>query len=351
MVMTNQVDILEKYGEMINLIPDIVCLTNKDHIITHCNERLLEQLGIERKEIIGTSGMNFLTKESQEKIIKIISQPKQRGRIENLEVDTIKKDGTIYKALVTIDPILDEKGEFQGAISVTKDITELYQIKKELYTQRERNLATIGHLSSRMAHDIKNPISVISMSLENLRGLYGVDKSKQKQFDKVERSIDFIVHQIDEVLNFVREQPIETSKIKVSEIIRESLDSIKISNEIKIILPKNDIEITCDKNQILICLNNLISNGIQAIDDKGEIQIRISEQNDNVIIQIQDSGKGISKENIEKIFEPLFTTKQKGTGLGLSSVVAIIDSHHGKISVTSPPTIFTITLPKTIEKT
>lgn len=169
--MSNQVDILEKYGEMINLIPDIVCLTNKDHIITHCNERLLEQLGIERKEIIGTTGMNFLTKKSQEKIIKIISQPEQRGRIENLEVDTIKKDGTIYKALVTIDPILDEGGEFQGAISVTKDITELYEIKKELYTQRERNLATIGHLSSRMAHDIKNPISVISMSLENLRGL------------------------------------------------------------------------------------------------------------------------------------------------------------------------------------
>jgi len=79
--MTKQVDILEKYGEMINLIPDIVCLTNKNHIITHCNERLLEQLGIERKEIIGTSGMNFLTKESQEKIIKIISQPEQRGRI------------------------------------------------------------------------------------------------------------------------------------------------------------------------------------------------------------------------------------------------------------------------------
>jgi len=153
------------------------------------------------------------------------------------------------------------------------------------------------------------------------------------------------------VLNFVREQPIDTSKIKFSEIIKESLDSIKISEEIKIILPKNDIEIICDKNQILICLNNLISNGIQAIGDREEIQIRISEQNDNVIIQIQDSGKGISKENIEKIFEPPFTTKQKGTGLGLSSVVAIIDSHHGKISVTSPPTIFTITLPKTIEKT
>ncbi|PBO85217.1 MAG: hypothetical protein COA77_04955 [Thaumarchaeota archaeon] len=67
MIMTKQVDILEKYGEMINMIPDIVCLTNKDHIITHCNERLLEQLGIERKEIIGITGMNFLTKESQEK--------------------------------------------------------------------------------------------------------------------------------------------------------------------------------------------------------------------------------------------------------------------------------------------
>ena len=101
----------------------------------------------------------------------------------------------------------------------------------------------------------------------------------------------------------------------------------------------------------MICINNLISNAIQAIDDSGEIEIRISDKKDDVVIQLQDSGNGISKENVEKIFEPLFSTKQKGTGLGLSSVVAIIDAHHGKISVTSPPTVFTITLPKTIDTT
>jgi len=348
--MEQHADILEKYGELIKLIPDIVCITNKEHIITHCNDRLLEQLGAERKDVIGSSGLKFLTKESQEKIFKIILEG-QKERIENVEVDTIKNDGTIYKALVTIDQIIDGEGNLQGAISVTKDITELFQTKKELYTQREKNLATIGHLSSRMAHDIKNPLSVISMSMENLKGMYGTDESKQKQFDKVERSIDFIIDQVNDVLNFVREQPLDSNKIKFSEIIKESLDSIKKSDKIKFILPKNNVEIICDKNQILICINNLISNAIQAIEESGEIEIRISDEKDTVIIQVQDSGKGISKENIEKIFEPLFSTKQKGTGLGLSSVVAIIDAHHGKISVTSPPTIFTITLPKTIDST
>ncbi len=147
-------------------------------------------------------------------------------------------------------------------------------------------------------------------------------------------------------MNFVKEQPITFERIKFSHIISESLDSIKIPYDVKLILPKKDISILCDKRQFAVVLNNLILNGIQAIDGKGLIAIEIRENNDEVILEIEDSGKGIPKEFLSKIFEPLFTTKMRCTGLGLASVKSIINSHKGSISVTSSPTTFKIILPK-----
>ena len=116
-----------------------------------------------------------------------------------------------------------------------------------------------------------------------------------------------------------------------------------------LILPKNDTELFCNKKQFSLVITNLISNGIQAIDGTGTIEVTVEKNNDAIVIQVKDSGSGINSRDIDKIFDPLFSTKQKGTGLGLASVQAIVDAHGGIISVTSPPTIFTITLPQTLE--
>ena len=136
-------------------------------------------------------------------------------------------------------------------------------------------------------------------------------------------------------------------KVKLSQIIEESTDSLTIPWNVTLILPKNDVEFFADGRLFSRVLNNLILNGIQTIDVKGVVEIMCEENNDAIVIQVKDSGRGIPKENLDKIFEPLFTTKQQGTGLGLASVQSIIESHGGIISVTSPPTVFTITLPKT----
>lgn len=211
---------------------------------------------------------------------------------------------------------------------------------------RQEKLAIIGEFSARIAHDIRNPLSILVMSLENLKILYGTDEAKQKQLDRAERAITRITHQIEDVLDFVRERPINLEKIILSELLDESLDLIKIPDDIKIIIPKNNTKLFCDKRQILIVLNNLILNAIQAIDNTGTIEIILKENNTEIIIKVKDSGNGMSEDVMEKIFEPLFTTKQQGTGLGLSSVKSIISAHGGMISVTTHPTIFTIILPK-----
>ena len=242
------------------------------------------------------------------------------------------------------------KKKFESAITSrpVHDVIELERRLAVLEKQlEEEKFTTIGRFASKMTHDLRNPLSIIKVSLENLKLLYGADTAKQKQFDKVDRSIDRILHQVDGVLDFVRDVPIKLEKIPLSEVIRESLDSITIPNDIKLILPKNDFELLCDKIQLAVGLNNLILNSIQAIKDKGTITLISTEKIDSIIIIIKDSGSGIPKNRIDDIFEPLFTTKQQGTGLGLASVKSIVRAHKGTISVTSPPTIFTITLPKT----
>jgi len=250
--------------------------------------------------------------------------PKGPDEIKEL-VDSINKVGTDLK----------EKSKIEQ---------QLVKTKKELEVEK---FSTIGELSSRMAHDIRNPLSVIQTSLENLKLKYGFDGSSNEQFDRVARSIFRITHQIDNVLDYVKRQDPILTNISFSDIITESMDSIHVEGNVEIILPPNDLTSIADKKLFSIAINNLILNGVQSINGKGTVKITIEEDGDAITIQVMDSGKGIPPDNLKKIFEPLFTTKQMGTGLGLASVKSIIESHGGIISVTSPPTVFTIVLPKT----
>jgi two-component system sensor histidine kinase HydH len=99
-----------------------------------------------------------------------------------------------------------------------------------------------------------------------------------------------------------------------------------------------------------VVFSNLLKNASQAVNDSGEITIRIIDKNDDVFVEIEDSGPGILETNMEQIFEPLFTTKQTGTGLGLASCKSIIEKHGGTLSVRNKPTVFTVQIPKVPKK-
>jgi|GEM_PF-2526179 len=281
--------------------------------------------------------------------IDYVNNDKPKQAIELLDSEEYLKQREILAG--GLEKFVKKHHELESESTITskpvRDVIELERRLAVLEKQlEEEKFTTVGRFASKMAHDLRNPLSIIQLSLENLRLLYGVDPIKQKQFDKIYRSIDRITHQVEGVLDFVREIPMTLEKTTLSKVIHESLDSITIPSNIKLILPKNDVDLICDKRQLAVGLNNLILNSIQAIKKNGTITLTNKENNNSIIITIKDSGSGISKDRINDIFEPLFTTKQQGTGLGLASVKSIIKAHAGTISVTSPPTIFTITLSK-----
>jgi len=226
---------------------------------------------------------------------------------------------------------------------------ELHQSRSELENER---LVTIGLIAARLAHDIRNPLSVIKNTIEimKLKLKDDVDEKTDKQLQMLAKSVARISHQIEDVLDYVRESPLQLREISFKDLLDSILNSIKKPDTINIIRPENDAMIVCDPKKIEVVLVNLVINSIQAMKDVGEIKLRLTEQKGNYIIDIEDSGPGIPEDKIGRIFEPLFTTKQTGTGLGLASCKNIIEQHGGKITVSNNPTRFTIKLPKNTSK-
>jgi signal transduction histidine kinase len=255
-------------------------------------------------------------------------------------------------------------------ITINKNLSQLVQMRThELIEQKDNlenlveekthellkveRLSAIGELSGRLAHDLRNPLSVMKMSIDLLNHTSSdkkiSDPEVTKRIDLIDKSIDRISHQVDDVLGYVRNSPLKLANLSVHELLHTSMEKINISNNIEIKISDKDLTINCDPIKIDAVFINLIVNSIQAMPEGGVLEIKIDEKDNYVIIQFIDSGKGIPDEYIETIFEPLFTTKQKGTGLGLASCKNIIEQHQGTISVKNNPTTFTIEIPKLLQ--
>ncbi|MGY5146460.1 MAG: sensor histidine kinase [Candidatus Nitrosopumilus sp. bin_7KS] len=234
---------------------------------------------------------------------------------------------------------------YRNLVNRTKELEHLSQemIKSE-------RLSAIGELSARLAHDLRNPLSVMKMSIELLNQKVGDSKNSDpllnSRLDIMDKSINRMAHQIENVLDYVRKSPLKTSNVSIRKIILDSIEKIDVPKEIKIKIVEKDVQIQCDPIKLDAVFVNIIINSIQAIPDEGIIDIKINEETDKIILEFIDSGEGILEDSPDKVFEPLYTTKQKGTGLGLSSCKNIIEQHGGTISVSIDPTTFTIILPK-----
>lgn len=246
----------------------------------------------------------------------------------------------------------DEIGELgQKFQSMLNSFKSSLETERKLVITQERlkteKLTAIGELSARIAHDLRNPLSVIKNVSELIRIQYPKnDKRLDDHFSKLENSIQRMSHQIDDVLNFVRSTPLEKKITSLKEIIQKSIDDLDIPHGITIESPTHDEKVDCDDQKLRTAFSNILLNSIQAISDTGKITIKITGYTKHTTIEFSDSGPGIPEDVLPNIFEPLFTTKQRGTGLGLSSCKNIIGQHGGTISARNNPTTFIVTLPR-----
>lgn len=226
---------------------------------------------------------------------------------------------------------------FSKNIQLTKNIA-----KKE-------KISIVGELASRFSHDIRNPLSNIQMAIELLQKNSEVKSNPftKEKIELITKNLDRINHQVNDVLDFIRPQPLNKKVSSLLSCISESVSALNIPKNIKIQLPLEDVLFYGDFHSLQIVFKNLILNAIQAIGkSKGKIIIRVDSDDRYNIIEIEDSGPGFTENKKAEIFEPLITSKQEGTGLGLLSCKNIIENHGGKINVKLNPTRFIIWLPK-----
>jgi len=267
-----------------------------------------------------------------------------------LATDLVKEGQFDFQIDSTLKKSNDEIGDLEKSFdAMTKSIRGKIELEKKLAASEEKvkneRLTAIGNLASRLAHDLRNPLSVISND-------FSIMKRKHPELDKdsverIERGIDRINHQVQSVMDFIKLNPSQLENHSALEILEYVLSSMGIQKDIKVNLPDSNSQIFCDREQCEILFYNLIFNAVQELEEKGGIiSIRIKEQNNSIIMEFEDSGLGIPKANLDKVFEPLYTTKQRGTGLGLASCKNIMEQFGGKISAKTNPTIFTLVFPR-----
>ena len=234
----------------------------------------------------------------------------------------------------------------QTLINSRKDALEEKERTQKQLIQSEK-LAALGIVAAGIAHEVKNPLAIIIQGVEYLRTSVDSDIHMADIIERIKKSAFRADSIIKGLLSFTRQMPIQTEQMEIAPIIEETLSFIDHqlkSKHIKLVkqfspgLPK----VTVDINQIKQVFLNLLLNSIDAIQDKGTItisaeKVEIAPGESHLQITLADTGCGIPKDIIEKVFDPFYTTKDSSgnAGLGLSIAKGIIDKHHGTIRIES----------------
>ena len=260
-----------------------------------------------------------------------------------------KKTGYNNKVSLELKGKLEHVLEEERELSLQRDFLakKLDETTQDLI--KAEKFAVIGELAARLAHDLRNPLSVMKNTMDIISVKQNLKIEERLQYiTRFRRAVQRMAHQIDDVLDFVKKTDMVLQNVSLLSIIDCSINSILIPSNVRIFKPEKDISIMCDHRKLEAVFSNILLNGIQATNDNGEVKIRLTDLGHDVQIEFEDTGSGIPADILPKIFDPLFTTKQSGTGLGLSICKNIIEQHKGAITVKSLPTIFTIKLPKNL---
>ncbi len=276
---------------------------------------------------------------------KVLSSGKRISRDEPFKL--VSRVGTRHLVTYSISPISNQEGRIQGAVLAMRDVTERVELEEEVL--KARKLESLCILAGGIAHDFNNLLTGITGNISIARFLVKEDSEVMHRLEEAEKALERAKGLTKQLLTFSKGGAPVTETASVKRLVEESANfALSGSNcRLSCQFPDDLWNVEVDVDQISRVVNNLVINACQAMPDGGEVgitcqNIEVNEgshlplrQGRYVCLCVEDTGVGISKEHLSKIFDPYFTTKDTGSGLGLSMCYSIVSQHGGHIQVES----------------
>lgn len=325
---------------------DFIYTVDAGGTLTYVN-RKFRDLGYEKAELVGRPLGTFLVDPTR-------GSGGGAAEAEAVEVDVRDRDGRVRLWVLTTSPLRDPEGRHTGTLGIAKDITERREMEQRL--RDSEKLASVGALAGSMAHEIRNPLGSI-LTAANLLATDGrgpVDPERRALVRVVQEESRRLNRILSDFLDLGRSRPPLLAPHDLDGLVDEVLAALALTElargkTIRKALTLRNSRVLVDADQLKQVLWNISLNALEALGETpGEVVVSTSREDGHVRVVVADTGPGIARDHLGRIFEPFHTTKRDGMGLGLAIARRIMESHRGQIWVESEPgrgTIVTLTLP------
>jgi two-component system, sporulation sensor kinase E len=338
----------QQYKSLFEYSPDIVYMFDLDGFMTNVNAQFEVITGYAQTDIIGKHFTYVLPEHYHTSAIKYLSKVISDKIPQMFEIEIEHKNGQLIILQCTSLPIIVD-GKMTGIIGYGKDVTSLRLAEERL--RRTEKLTVVGELSASVAHEIRNPLTSLKGFVQILQA---EDPKHQFYYQIMHDELNRINHIVSELLLLAKPQQIKFTHANLNKLLYDVLSLLNTEaslNDIQIDFSSslNEHWIECEPNQLKQLFINIIKNAMEASNKGGVVSITLEESEDKFVsVKVIDRGYGISKERLERIGEPFYSSKEKGTGLGLTVSFKIVQSHNGSIRFESEQdvgTMVTIILP------
>ncbi|WP_163339221.1 PAS domain-containing sensor histidine kinase [Desulfopila sp. IMCC35008] len=261
------------------------------------------------------------------------------------DVETFEKTINIgdKKKQTLLLTLLDVAGREEGPVGellLLQDVSEIRGLETQL--RRSERLAALGKMAAGVAHELRNPLSSIKGLAVVLKGRLTGDDEGRKGADVLVQETERLNRSIGELLAYARPESLEQQKVRLSAIVAETVELVRLDADqqgvgLEILSAEAEDVVFADADKLKQVFLNILLNSLQAVSAEGQICVNVGRDGSDVVCKIEDNGTGIDEENLTRVFDPYFTTKNDGTGLGLAISSKIIEEHGGSVSMESKP--------------